>query len=331
MAKPKVKAEVVEWSKPEDAFRKLAASQAPQWPNYLGFYSSWLGGFFKEPWAMVIPMDDHGFHRGDGVFEAVRLHTGAYFDLQAHLKRLKNSASAIGMELPKTLPEIAQICVDLAKLCAAESGILRLYVTRGPGSFSPSPREVTGHQIYAAITKLTPPPADKYSKGVTAMFSTVEAKDPFWSQIKSCNYLQNVLMKRECLERGVDFAICLDPKGRLCEGSTENLMLLTAQGDLRVPKFDYTLRGTTVSLVLKLAEKLVAEGKIKSATVADLTRQDLIEAREAAFVGTTLGVLPIREADGTPIGGGKPGSVCEFLQGALMHEMSTSKDLRTQF
>ena len=34
------------------------------------------------------------------------------------------------------------------------------------------------------------------------MLSSVEAKDPFWSQIKSCNYLQNVLMKRECLERG---------------------------------------------------------------------------------------------------------------------------------
>jgi len=77
---------------------------------------------------------------------------------------------------------------------------------------------------------------------VSAMFSTVPAKDPFWSQIKSCNYLQNVLMKKECLERGIDFAICLDTQGRLCEGSTENMMLITDDGRMIVPKFDYTLR-----------------------------------------------------------------------------------------
>ena len=109
------------------------------------------------------------------------------------------------------------------------------------------------------------------------------------------------------------------------------LLIVPSQGDVRVPKFDYTLRGTTVSLVLKLAEKLVKEGKIKSAGVADLTREDLLTAREAAFVGTTLGVLPVREVDGHSIGEGKPGSVCTFLQLALMQEMSTRADLRTHF
>jgi len=65
--------------------------------------------------------------------------------------------------------------------------------------------------------------------------------------------------------------------------------------------------------------------------VADLTREDLLTAREAAFVGTTLGVLPVREVDGHSIGEGKPGSVCTFLQLALMQEMSTRADLRTRF
>ena len=126
------------WSSPSEAFEKLRNARLPHWENYLGFYSSWLNGYFREPWAMLMPVDDHGFHRGDGVFEAVRLQDHAYFDLRAHLTRLKNSAALIGMELPKSIDEIEGICVQLAKLCATSSGILRLYVTRGPGGFSPS-------------------------------------------------------------------------------------------------------------------------------------------------------------------------------------------------
>jgi branched-chain amino acid aminotransferase len=322
---------MAQWSRPEEAFQRLSSAHLPHWDNYLGFYSSWFGGYFREPWAMLIAMDDHGFHRGDGVFEAARLHQRAYIDLHEHLRRLQNSAAAIGMELPKSLEEIEQICVELARLCDVDSGILRLYVTRGPGSFSPSPNDVTGHQLYMAITKLKPPSAEQYARGVTAMISTVEAKEAFWSQIKSCNYLQNVLMKRECLARGVDFAISVDGEGRLCEGATENLLLVTADREIVVPKFDYTLRGTTVRVVMKLAERLVTSGQIRGVRLGDVRAADLFAAQEAAFIGTTLGVLPVREVDGRPIGGGKPGPICQNLQQFLLHEMATSGELRTTY
>jgi hypothetical protein len=85
------------WDSATDALTKLKSSPQKHWDNYLGFYSSWLGGFFNEPWAMMLPLDDHGFHRGDGVFEAARVHKRAYIDLDAHLKRLETSAGKIGM------------------------------------------------------------------------------------------------------------------------------------------------------------------------------------------------------------------------------------------
>src|SRR3569623_1090615 len=129
-----------QWNESADAIRHLQSLNKPHWENYHGFYSSWLNGFYREPWMMLMPLDDHGFHRGDGVFEAARIHNGAFFDLQSHLKRLKRSAEAIGMEIPKSLTEIEAICVKLASLCAVKEGALRLYITRGPGSFSPSPK-----------------------------------------------------------------------------------------------------------------------------------------------------------------------------------------------
>jgi branched-chain amino acid aminotransferase len=319
------------WNDSKEALLKLEHKRLPHWENYLGFYSSWLGGYFREPWAMLLPLDDHGFHRGDAVFEAARIHDGAYFDLQSHLQRLQNSARAIGMELPQSLDEIQAICVQLAKLCGATTGALRLYVSRGPGGFSPNPKEVVGHQIYAAITKMKPPETSRYERGVSAMYSSVPAKDPFWSQIKSCNYLQNVLMKKESLEKGIDFAICVDSEGRLCEGATENMMMITQDGRMLVPKFDYTLPGTTMKVVMKLAQGLVSQGVLKSVEFSDIHQDDLREAKEAAFVGTTLAVLPMSVVDGHKIGSGHGGEISLMLNEALLAQMSGNSSLRTVF
>lgn len=319
------------WDSIDTAFDRLRVTTPPYWDGYLGFYSSWLGGYFREPWAMLMPIDDHGFHRGDAVFEAARVHKRAYFDLDAHLLRLQNSARAIGMELPKSVPELKEICLELARRCQADTAALRLYVTRGPGGFSPSVAEVTGHQIYAVLTKFKPPAETFYTKGASVMFSGLAPKDAFWSRIKSCNYLQNVLMKKECLDKGYDFAVCKDADGRLTEGSTENILIVTKANEIVVPPFDYTLRGTTVLQVLKLAEALVKSGEVKAVRVADLRAEDLLEAREAAFVGTTLGVLPVTRVENRPIGSGVVGPVAAFLHQALMACMDNESSLRSPF
>lgn len=315
----------------EGALGRLKSSAKPQWSNYLGFYSSWLGGYFKEPWAMMVPMDDHGFHRGDGVFEAVRIHERAYFDLPSHLKRLINSAQRIGLKPFASLEDLQMIVLELARRCDASSGILRLYMTRGPGGFSPNPEESTGTQLYAAITGLKPPVRERYTQGVKCMTSETGAKDPFYTGIKSLNYLQNVLMRKECFDQGYDFAVCFDAQGVLCEGATENVMVIAAGGEMIVPRFDYTLKGTTVSLVLRIAADQPEKYGVKSVRHGDLTHHDLATAREAAFVGTTLGVLPIASLDGRPIGEGRGGPVCLALNDELMRRMAMDPAVRTQF
>jgi 4-amino-4-deoxychorismate lyase len=229
------------------------------------------------------------------------------------------------------VPEIKNICVELARRANSDSAALRLYVTRGPGGFSPSPAEVTGQQLYAVLTKFKPPADKFYAEGASAMFSTIPAKEAFWSQIKSCNYLQNVLMKKECLEKGYDFAVCKDEAGRLTEGSTENLLLVTRERDVLVPKFDYTLRGTTVLEVMKIAEELVDRGEVRKVALADVHEEDLLSASEAAFVGTTLGVLPVTRICQRPVGSGRVGSVAAYLHQRLMDKMSGDTQLRTPF
>lgn len=319
------------WDSIDEAWSKLRQNSMPHWAGYAGFYSSWLGGYFKEPWAMTVPMDDHGFHRGDGVFEAVRIHERAYFDLDGHLDRIQNSSRMIGMKLPWSGAEIHKICLELARRCDLSTAILRLYITRGPGGFSPNPAESVGPQLYAAITRLAPPNPEQYKKGIRAMLSSVTAKDPWYAQIKSLNYLQNVLMKQECVAQGFDIAVCADKTGTICEGATENLIIVSQDGELIVPKFDYTLRGTTVRQVMKIAEEKAGELGLKSVGFGDLTVDDLKSAREAAFVGTTLGVLPIGALDDQAIGSGAGGPVALALNSELMARMAGDSKVRTPF
>ena len=46
---------------------------------YGAMYSSWYGGIVTKPELMVIPIDDHMVHRGDGVFEAIRYYKAKIF------------------------------------------------------------------------------------------------------------------------------------------------------------------------------------------------------------------------------------------------------------
>jgi 4-amino-4-deoxychorismate lyase len=318
------------WDSIDSALAKLRARQAPHWSNYVGFYSSWLDGYFQDPWAMTLPLDDHGFHRGDAVFEAVRIYARAYIDLDPHLQRLKRSADSIGLELPKALAQIRSICLELARRGNLEQGMLRLYVTRGPGDFSPNPKAVVGAQIYAALTQFKPMPEALYDKGCRALLSTVEPKSPFFSRIKSCNYLHNVLMKQECVAKGFDMALGLDTEGRVTEGSTENFVILSADNELLVPRFDYTLRGTTLLRVMELAEELQAKGQIAAVKLTDFTLTEVQRAREAAFVGTTLGVLPVASLDEQPIGLGGF-AVMKSLHALYMARLASDPALRSPF
>lgn len=319
------------WDSLEGAYRRLAEHPLPHQANYLGFYSSYLGGYFREPWGMTIPMDDHGFHRGDGVFEAVRIHKRAFYDFNSHLERLEKSASALGLKAPNSPDEIRQIVLKLGGLAQAETGVLRLYVTRGPGSFSPAPQDSSAAQLYAAITGLKPVSAERVKNGVRVMFSTVTAKDPFFSQIKSCNYLQNVLMKKECAEKGFDFAISLDGQGRICEGATENFAIVSEAGELIVPAFDYTLRGTTVRVAMELAKELAREGVIRGVRHADLHKSDLLRAREAAMISTTIGVLPIAAIDDKNLADSPRNPVFQRLREDLEKDAAENSSRRLAF
>jgi branched-chain amino acid aminotransferase len=300
---------------------------------YLAMYSSWLEGIVMDPQLMWVPVDDHIVHRGDGVFEAIKCVDGKIYALDRHLERLEISAQKIGLKLPIGIEEIREVCLATTKaardVSKSREFILRLYLSRGPGGFTTNPYECIASQIYLVVTEFKPYAAAKYETGVSAAVSEFSVKESFFANVKSCNYLPNVLMKKEAIDQGVDFTVSRDEQGFLAEGSTENFAIISRDGDLVVPPFDRILRGVTAVRVMELAQVLVADGSIRKIINAPLSINDVYEAQEAMFFGTTLDVLPVTKFNDHKIGNGDVGPACRQLLNLIRVDLRTGEGMVT--
>lgn len=309
---------------PEKIFEKLTNEKHAARAKYLAMYSSWLGGIVKNPGLMTVPIDDHMVHRGDGVFEAIKCVGGKIYALDRHLERLQRSAAAIGLQSPHSAQELREVCVATVRAAGAGDCLLRLYLSRGPGSFSVNPYDVIGAQVYLVVTRFHELGDEIYERGVTADVSSLQVKEGFFATVKSCNYLQNVLMKKEALERGVDFTISRDEAGCLAEGATENFAIVSGGGELLVPDFKRTLRGITVVRAMELAqEHLLPSGLVQGVKTCALSLEDVARAREVMVIGTTLDCLAITRFRGQKIGDAVAGPVARELRVLLKNDMSS--------
>ncbi len=285
----------------------LSKSSSKQSKTYDLMYSSLWGGYVKDSALMVIPMDEHQVHRGDAVFEAIKFINKKIYLVDAHLERLKVSADKISLTERWTGQEIKKILEELVGVSNLNSGLIRLFLSRGPGGFSTNPYDSMGPQLYIILTPLVPPSEQKYTEGCSLGRSQVEQKSEFWSQIKSCNYLTNVLMKKESVDRGVDLTVGFDHQGYMTESSTENIVIVDRKGNLCRPLLRNILKGTTMLRAFELAKSLVEIKLIHSIQERDLHESDLLLAKEVMIIGTTWDVMAITSYQGQKIGSGSPG------------------------
>lgn len=306
---------------PEQVQKKLLERTYPAQEAYYAMYSTWWGGVIENPSMMLVPIDDHIVHRGDGVFEAIKVVDNQAFLLDEHLQRLASSAELISLPLPMSIPEMKKIIVETMIITKQSSALLRLYISRGPGGFTTNPYESLSSQMYLVVTALKPISEEKYASGVSSGRSAVPPKDPWFARIKSCNYLQNVLMKKESVDRKIDFTVGFDSENVLTESSTENIVLLDKNNILVRPKLGHILKGTTMMRTFELAQSLVAEKSIASIQERDLTEEDIRSAKEVMMIGTTLDVLPVSSFEGVKIGEGRQGPVAKKLLALLREDI----------
>lgn len=296
---------------------------------YYAMYSSLLGGIVTDPVLMQIPVDDHLVHRGDGVFDTCKCVNGGIYNLDAHLARIERSANAIGIVWPDGIDAIRTLTVATLRAGGRRNCSGRVILARGPGGFGVSPYESPVPALYILAYALGVPFMVAHPQGARARRSSIPSKPALFAGVKNCNYLPNVLMKREAVDAGVDYMVGFDPDGHLTEGPTENAGIVTHDGELAFPRLENILAGTTMLRVVELAQALVATGAIRTVRFRDITEADVNAAAEMLMVGTTINVVSVCEYDGHRLGTGAPGPVGRSLDAALMLDIQTNTSLLT--
>ncbi len=291
-------------------------------PYWTGIYMELLiyfNGRFVPKNEARTSIYDHGFLYGDGVFEGIRAYDGRVFRLDEHLDRMYDSAKAIDLAIPLSKEEMKKAIIETLKKNRLKNAYIRPIVTRGDGDLGLDPRKCPKPNVFIITQEWGAMYGDLYEKGLTAVTVGIRRNAPeaLPPNIKSLNYLNNILAKIEANVKGGDEAIMIDVHGNISEGSGDNIFVVRKHRILTPPTLN-NLRGITRAAAIELAHKEGIE-----VIETNLGLFDIYTADEVFVTGTAAEIAPVTKIDGRLIDDGRPGKITKKL-------MSAFKDMTEQ-
>jgi branched-chain amino acid aminotransferase len=266
----------------------------------------------------VIPVLDHGFLYGEGVYEVMRTYSRKPFLFVPHMERMRKSAGMIDLEVPYTDDEMMSRIRETAEVFfegqgAAGRGMemyIRVLLTRGVGPMTYDPASCPVPTLVIIIKPQVDPPADAYNKGVKVILVPVVRNHPFSINplIKSNNLLNNALASQYAMRNGGFEAIMRNYRSEISECSQSNLFVVKDGAVLTPPIDAGLLAGITRAFVFEIGDACgvtVREQRMSDA--------DLFGADEMFLTSTTREIVPIVTVNDTRIGSGAPGAITHRL------------------
>jgi branched-chain amino acid aminotransferase len=271
----------------------------------------WLDDKLVDETDAKISVVDHGLLYGDGVFEGIRVYNGRVFELEAHIRRLLQSAKVIRLDIPMSKTALIKAVDKTVEANGVVDGYIRLVVTRGVGTLGLNPFVCEPSRLIIIADNIQLYPEELYEKGMKVISATTVRNHPLAipPQIKSLNYLNNILAKIEALDSNVPEAIMYNHEGYVAEATGDNVFIVR-DGVIYTPPVEAgSLEGITRAVVIRLAKETKLDVVEKN-----LTRFDLYICDEFFLTGTAAEVIGIVEIDGRVVGEGKPGPITRLLR-----------------
>ena len=276
----------------------------------------WMNGKLVEWKDATIHVASHVVHYGTAVFEGARCYAtpkgSACFRLDAHMRRLQQSAKIYRMDYPLDLAGWQNAVLDTIRANQMKACYIRPILYRGYNELGVNPFHCP---VDAAIILWE---WGAYL-GKEALEHGVDVKIASWSRMapntlpamakSSANYANSGLIKMEAIVDGYSEGIALDVSGNVSEGSGQNIFIVRDDVVQTPPLAASILGGITRDSIMTLARDL-------GFTVVEtaIPREALYVADEVFVVGTAAEVTPVRSVDKITIGGGRRGPVTEALQ-----------------
>jgi branched-chain amino acid aminotransferase len=266
----------------------------------------------------LVSVFDHGFLYGDGIYETLRVYKGIVFKIDEHIERLFRSASMLDLKIPKTHESIKKAVYDTLKANDQNEAVIRITISRGAGPLGLDPGLCPRPTFVIISNAFRGYPKTYYIKGVNIAIVNTRRnfKGALNPQIKSLNFLNNILAKIEAKKRGAYEAVMLDYRGYIAEGTTTNIFFIKER-ELCTPGLDVgILDGITRRIILDAAIELgikIKEGHFR--------QNELCRASEVFISNTTMEVMPVSVIDNIKIGK-KPGRITKALHQAYKKKVA---------
>jgi branched-chain amino acid aminotransferase len=283
----------------------------------------WMDGELIAWDKATVHVLTHTLHYGTGAFEGIRAYPtskgAAIFRLRDHLERLLRSCKILMIDVPYTLNELCEACVEVVRVNKMDDGCyLRPLVYLGYGEMGVNPLPAPVNVAIACWPWGAYLGDEGAENGVRMKISSWVrlAPDAMPTASKTVGgYVNSSLAKVEAVKAGYDEAIMLGPDGRVSECTGENLFIVRDGLIISPPPSEAgALRGVTQASVVR-----IANDHGYSVSFEAMRRDDLYVADEAFLTGTAAEIVPIASVDDRVVGEGHPGPITKVLQ-ATYHQ-----------
>jgi branched-chain amino acid aminotransferase len=267
----------------------------------------YVNGTITPAHQAVIPVYDHGFLYGEGVYETIRTYNKVPFLLDQHNRRLRASAERLRLEVPFDDGALAARIDDtMAAAGELREAYIRILLTRGVGDLTYDVGATPRPSLVILVKPIEEPTARVDSEGIRiSLVPTLRnhpgSVDPI---IKSNNLLNNAIAMQEANRQAAEEGLMCNYRGELSECSQANFFLIRQGVVLTPPSEAGLLEGITRAFLFELGRQ---EGiDVREAT---LFPHDLDSADEAFITSTTRELSPVVHIDRRTIGSGTPGPI----------------------
>jgi branched-chain amino acid aminotransferase len=255
----------------------------------------------------VIPIYDHGFLYGEGVYETLRTYNRIPFLYERHTARLRDSAQRIDLDVPFD-DESLRTWIDDTVAAAGDltEAYIRILLTRGVGELTYDVRSTPTPSLVIIVKPFEEPSKRVFDEGIRISLVSILRNHPGSVNpiIKSNNLLNNALAMQEANRRGGEEGLMCNYRGELSECAQSNVFLVR-DGKALTPRSEAgLLLGVTRAFLFEVGREIGVPVEEATLFPADLDTCD-----EAFITGSTRELSPVVRVDDRVIGSGKPGPI----------------------
>lgn len=271
-----------------------------------------MDGEFVDTDKASVSVFDHGLLYGDGCFEGIRIYNGRILKLRSHVERMFASAAAIRLQPGYSIEEIEAAIRETVSINDRRDGYIRLVFTRGKGTLGLNPFLCPKATVFIIAEKIKLYPDEMYEEGMSIVVANrprvpISCLDP---QVKSLNYLNNILAKVEAIDAGVLEALMLNVDGEVAECTGDNIFIIKDNKILTPHVHAGILNGITRQFVIDT----IAPALGYAVEERLISLEEVKKADEVFLTGTAAEVIGVTHIGHDVVGTGNVGVITKSLE-----------------